>query len=225
MGMKDIHEGETCIIMGNGPSLNDVPKEFLDSYITLGSNKIFRLPYRPDYYVIADKTALESCLPVIKNGWRPKKQMFLRAEACVEGNYPIYPVVVSGAFSVDIDNCVMMGGTATYVLFQIASYLGFKKIYLVGVDHYYPKSMTGETGVFTAEGDDPDHFVCEGGQPYHTPGETCVRPQDTTIVYGWAKKIFDELGIKVINLTEGSKLDIFEKGNLKSVQTQHDTQR
>jgi hypothetical protein len=102
-------------------------------------------------------------------------------------------------------------------LLQIATYLGFKKIYLVGVDHHYPKSMTGETGIFTAEGEeDPDHFVCEGGQPYHTPGEICVRPQDTTIVYGWAKEFLDELGVEVINLTEGTKLDIFEKGNLEN---------
>jgi hypothetical protein len=43
-----------------------------------------------------------------------------------------------------------------------------------------------------------------------------VRPQDTTIVYGWAKEFLDELGVEVINLTEGSKLDVFEKGNLEN---------
>lgn len=211
MGVKNIHEGETCIVIGNGPSLNDVPKEFLDSHITLGCNKIFRLPYKPDYYACTDKTALKSCLPVIKTGWRPKKQMFLRAEVCIEDNYPVYPVVLE-AFSRDINNCVVMGGTTTYVLFQIANYMGFKKILLVGVDHHYPKANIGEPGLFVAEGDDPDHFVCEDGEPYYTPGETYMRPESTTKVYGWAKEFLDQLGVEVINLTEGSKLDVFEKG-------------
>ena len=213
MGVKNIHEGETCIVIGNGPSLNDVPKEFLDSYITFGSNKIFRFPYRPDYYTCVDRTAIKNCLPTIKAGWRPKKQMFLRAEVCIEDNYPVYPVVIE-AFSIDIDNCVAMGGTATYVLLQIANYMGFKKIFLVGVDHNYPKADIGEAGFFVAEGDDPDHFVCEDGEPYYTPGETYMRPEDTTKVYGWAKEFLDDLGVKVINLTEGSKLDVFEKGEI-----------
>jgi hypothetical protein len=140
--------------------------------------------------------------------------MFLRAEACVEDNYPIYPVVLS-AFSTDISNCVATGGTATYILLQIANYMGFKKILLVGVDHHYPKTDIGGHGFFVAEGDDPDHFVCEDGKPYHTPGETCMRPEDTTGCYKWAKEFLPDLGVEVINLTEGSKLDVFEKGNIK----------
>lgn len=211
---KNLHSGETCVVIGNGPSLNKVPKEFLDKHITFGSNKIFRLPYKPDYYTFADKTAMESCLPAIEAGWRPKRQMFLRAEACVKDNHPIYPVVLNG-FSHNILNLVVMGGTATYVLLQIANYMGFKKIYLVGVDHHYRKMGVGKPGFFEASGKDPDHFVCGDGKPYYTPGDICMKPEDTTIVYRWAKEFFDKSGVEVINLTEGTKLDVFKKGNIK----------
>ena len=126
MGVKDkhkfhnIHDGETCVIIGNGPSLNKVPHSFLDKYITFGSNQIYRLPYKPDYHCIIDESMLYNCLPDIKAGWRPKRQMFLRAEACVEDNYWIYPVVLGG-YSKDITNSVVMGGTVTYAMMQIAT--------------------------------------------------------------------------------------------------------
>jgi hypothetical protein len=209
-----IHKGETCVVIGNGPSLNKVPNKWLDKYITLGSNQIYRKPYRPDYYCIIDEAMMKVCLPTIKAGWRPKKQMFLRAEVCIEDNYPIYPVTIS-AFSTNIDNCVCMGGTVTYALLQIASYLGFKKIYLVGIDHHYPKSFRNKHEAFKAVGADPDHFICEDGEPYFTPGETFYRPEDTTLAYEHSKIFLDELGVEIINLTEGTKLDTFEKGSIE----------
>jgi hypothetical protein len=205
------HTGHTAIIIGNGPSLNDVPKELLDKYITFGSNKIYALPYLPDYYCIIDENMLANCLPTIKAGWRPKRQMFLRAEACVEDNYPIYPIVING-FGLDINNFVVMGGTVTFAMLQIAFWMDFKTVLLVGVDHYYPKSFTGEPELFEAKGEDPDHFVCENGKPYFTPGEKYSRPEDTTTAYMIADNVYGQAGKKIINLTPGTKLDVFEKG-------------
>lgn len=205
------HKGETCIIIGNGPSLNGVPKELLDKYITFGSNKIYTLPYTPDYYCIIDKDMLANCLPTIKAGWRPKRQMFLRAECGIEDNYPIYPIVING-FGLDINNFVVMGGTVTFAMLQIAFWMGFETVLLVGVDHYYPKSFTGHPELFVANGKDPDHFVCEDGQPYFTTGEKYNRPEDTTAAYMVADEVFRKTGKKIINLTPGTKLDVFEKG-------------
>ena len=128
------HKGETCVIIGNGPSLNDVPKEWLDKYVTFGSNQIYRLPYVPDYYCIIDEQMLHNCLPTLKEGWRPKRRMFLRAEACIEDNYYIYPVVSRG-FSRSIPNFVVMGGTVTFAMMQIASFMGFDKIKLVEIGY------------------------------------------------------------------------------------------
>ena len=211
----NIHKGETCVIIGNGPSLNKVPKEFLDKYITFGSNQIYRLPYKPDYYCIVDEAMLEACLPTLEEGWRPKKEMFIRAECGLEDNNWIYPIVFNG-YSKDINGFVVMGGTVTYAMFQLATFMGFDKILLVGVDHYYPKSMAGVPGaVFTAEGKDPDHFSCEGGQPYFEPGKEYASPEDTTNSYRAASEFFDQFGIECINLTEGSRLHVFKRGSIK----------
>ena len=208
------HSGETCIVIGNGPSLNDVPRELLDKYITFGSNKIYTLPHVPDYYCIIDKDMMANCLPKIKSGWRPKRRMFLRAECGIEDNYPIYPVVMAG-FSVNINNFVVMGGTVTYAILQIAFHMDFETVLLVGVDHYYPKSFTGKPGLFEADGKDPDHFVGEDGSPYFTPGENYNRPEDTTMSYTIADDIYRQTGKKIINLTPKSKLHEFEVGTYK----------
>lgn len=210
----EIHKGETCVIVGNGPSLDKVPNEWLDKYITFGSNQIYRKPYKPDYYCIIDEAMMYRCLPTLEGGWRPERGMFIRAECGLEDNNWIYPIVLNG-YSRDISGFVVMGGTVTYAMMQLATFMGFTKILLVGVDHYYPNSMTGEPGPFIAKGKDPDHFTCDDGEPYFEPGKVYSKPEDTTQSYMAARMFFGEFGIECINLTEGTKLDAFTKGSIK----------
>ena len=204
------HEGETCILIGNGPSLNGVPRELLDSYVTFGSNKIYELPYTPTYYSICDTDMMSNCLPLPE--WFQPKELFLRAEARAIRNNPLYPVVLAG-FSLDINNLVVLGGTVTYVLLQLAYYMGFREVLLVGVDHYYGKSSRGVPGSqFEADGKDPDHFQTQSGEPYFKPGEVYNRPEDTTRSYEWALEFYLKKNRTIINLTPNSALDVFEKG-------------
>jgi len=202
--------------MGNGPSLSGVPRELLDSYITFGSNRVYELPYTPDYYCIVDKLAIVHHVPHIQAGWRPRKQMFLPAEVHIEDNYPIYPIVTAG-FSLNIDNFVVMGGTVTYALLQIAFWMGFREVLLVGIDHYYGKSSQGGPpgSKFTHEGDDPDHFVTQTGEPYCIPGGIYNRPEieNTTMSYEWALAYYLEKNATITNLTPNSKLNVFERGH------------
>jgi hypothetical protein len=206
---KDLHKGETAVILGNGPSLklDDILRL---PYVTFGSNQIYRLPYQPDYYSIVDKEMLDACLP-LPSSFLPT--MFLRAEACVKFNHPIYPIV-AGGFSRNIDNFVILGGTVTYVLFQLAYYMGFTTLLLLGVDHNYPKAGTIQPGQpFEAGEKDPDHFVCADGKPYFLTGKTYNAPEleRTTQYYQWANEFFKQEGRRIINLTPDTKLDVIEK--------------
>ena len=209
----NIHRDETCVVIGNGPSLNKTPLDELHKkYITMGSNRIYTLPFTPDYYCIIDELMLKACLPLPED-FRPEA-MFLRAEACVKGNYPIYPIVVNG-FSPDISNFVVMGGTVTYALLQIAFYMDFSTVLLVGVDHYYPKTSRMEEGLhFVAGGKDPDHFTPKNGKPYFSSGKRYSAPALTGSekYYAVADSIFKKFGARIVNLTPGTKLDVFEKG-------------
>ena len=58
--LKNSHEGETCIVIGNGISLKDVPLEFLKSHPSLGCNRIFMLEdFIPTYYSLSGNTQVE----------------------------------------------------------------------------------------------------------------------------------------------------------------------
>jgi len=208
---KDIHKKGIAVVIGNGPSLNDTPLEKLN-YITFGSNMIFRKPFTPDYYCIIDEEMMNACLP-LPNDFAPKEK-FIRAEAAV-GN-PIYPVVANG-FSTDMTNFVVMGGTVTYALLQIAWYMGIETVLLVGVDHHYPmasrynrKFVGGETDI--------DHFQPADGKPYFKTGKIFNAPEleGTARNYAIAQELFTKDRRRILNLTPDTKLDVFPKDKLSN---------
>ena len=67
----DIHKGETCVVIGNGPSLKLSDIQRLP-YKTFGSNQIYRLPFQPDYYSIVDKEMLDLGVERKKLEWLNK---------------------------------------------------------------------------------------------------------------------------------------------------------
>jgi hypothetical protein len=213
---RNILAGSTVVVLGNGPSLSETPLDILSKkYVTFGSNHIYRLPFTPTYYSFVDRQMLEF-LPLPE--WFKPRELFLRAEACVPGNNPIYPIVWPG-FSVDISNFVVFGGSATYVLLQIAFYMGVKRVLLAGVDHYYPNAGSRDPGeMFIAGNDDPDHFQCGDGMPYYLPGKQYCRPSLAAVTeyYRNAESIYRKAGRKIINITPNSHLGVFEKGDIKT---------
>jgi len=206
-----IHSGETALVIGNGPSLNNTPlKELSERYVSMGSNKIYRLPFTPKYYCIIDEEMAATCIPLPAD-FKPE-EMFIRAEYGI-GN-PIYPIVASG-FGLDISNFVVMGGSVTFALLQLAFYMDFSTVVLVGIDHNYPKASQYERCRFTAKGNDPDHFRCPDGRPYFEEGKVFNPPEldGLTQAYKIADEVYSKTNKSIINLTPDTHLDVFKKDN------------
>lgn len=210
------HEGETCVIMGNGPSLKDCPLELLDKYITFGANKVYKLKRRngsgfvPNYYTVIDEHMIHNVTSVITQPLFDPDAMFIRRPYPVPGSYQINCVVQPG-YSVNINNAVVMGGTVTYGQIQIADYMGFDIALLVGVDHDYGDAIPASPGaVFVAEGEDQAHFDPE----YFTPGEIYAAPEleGSLQFYRFASDVWKAKDKRIINLTPGTKETAFEKG-------------
>jgi len=51
------HKGETIFILGDGPSLQNVPKAILEQYTTIGANRV-NLYYTPTYQIATDSRML-----------------------------------------------------------------------------------------------------------------------------------------------------------------------
>lgn len=209
---KDAHRGETGIVIGNGPSLKNVPLDFLKSRPSFGSNRIWRI-FQPTYYCCTDPLDLAKNRDEINAMTGPK---FVRSGNNVDG-YQLEVVLQSRhpawmTFSKDPSQPIYDGCTVTYVALQLAFYMGLETILLVGIDHRYKWSGDRFT-VQVGDGNDPNHWAAD----YHLPGEIWQPPNlaRNEQSYKIAKEAFEKAGRRIINLTEGTALDVFDKGNLR----------
>jgi hypothetical protein len=213
---RDIHKGETAVIVGNGPSLDTTPlMELAGKYLTFAANKIYdsltHPAFIPMYWTCIDDLMLTDCVP-----WLIAHPEFL-SERFTPRHIPLpyshgLNTVVDVGFSMDAAEKVFLGGTVTYVNLQLAKYMGFETVLLVGVDHKYPKAAAeGRPGSkMIADGDDPDHFKSKV-DAYFSPGKLYNRPELGAVekyFFPLAKKAF---GGRVFNLTPGSAEQVFEK--------------
>ncbi|MBW8034497.1 MAG: hypothetical protein FVQ79_02205 [Planctomycetes bacterium] len=210
---KDIHEGLTCVIIGNGPSLADCPRSLLQEYDTFGANRIFLFDdgFTPKYYTVIDQYMIHSCAPVLGDYY--PDAMFIRRGFPIPRSHQIRCVVENG-FSMDINNKVVMGGTVTFANLQIAYYMGYIKALLVGVDHEYKGMDNVQPGtVFQANQPDVDHF----SKHYFAEGSLYAAPElkGTELSYKLAREVYEADNRQIINITPGSKLKVFERGEYK----------
>ena len=208
--LRNKHAGEVCTIIGNGPSLRDVPLAFLQRYPTIGTNRIYLLEgFTPTYYTAINPLVIEQSIPQINAIQAQAK--FIRATMAdmIPGSLPLTSGGF-GTFSINPSEYVYEGYTVTYVAMQLAYFLGFTTALLVGVDHKY-KQDAGSNTETVWQGHDPNHF-----HPGYFTGTRWNNPdlRQSTAAYELARSAYDANGRKIINLTPNSALDVFEKGDL-----------
>jgi hypothetical protein len=207
----DKHAGETCIIVGNGPSLRDVPLSFLGKYPSFGTNRIYLLDgFTSTYYCSVNPLVIEQSADEI-NAYGAKAKFIAESRASlIRDCYPLFSIP-SRTFSYNPAAYIYEGFTVTYVCMQLAFHMGFKTALLVGVDHSF--KLDGVPNQETTwQGDDPNHF-----SPDYFRGARWNNPDlaNSEQAYQMADKAFKDAGRQIINLTKGSKLEVFKKGDLK----------
>lgn len=206
--LADIHRGETGLIIGNGPSLRDVPLEFLNKYPSFGTNRIYlKDGFTPTYYCSVNPLVISQFAEDIAKIDAPK---FLPASYCFDDT--CLPLNSSGMvlFSQDASAWIYEGHTVTYVCMQIAYYMGFRDILLVGVDHSFKyEGAPNQENVL--EGNDPNHFHPDyfKGRSWNNPD--LVRSEHA---YKLARAMYEAHQRRIINLTPGTKETVFEKGSI-----------
>ena len=197
---------DNCLIICNGPSLNDIPNELLNKYQAFGSNRVY-LRYIPNYYACVDPNCVQF-IEEIEALKGTTKYIGERLSDSITDSIPLHSVSAK-IFSKDPLMKVYEGWTTTYVLMQLAYYLGFQKVGLVGCDHYY--------GEFDEQGnligEDNTHFSKD-----YLDGVEWGKPnlEKTEEAYRIAKKIFEEDGREIVNLSTETKLEVFRKEDWQS---------
>ena len=221
---KDKCRGQRAIIIGNGPSLNQTDLSRLKGEFTFGLNRIFlmfeTLGFRTSCLVSVNDLVIEqsfgeiASLPIpVFLSWRSHR-FFPQSPGVKPSPIFLYTTYESPKFARDARSRLWEGATVTYVALQLAYYMGFRQVVLIGVDHdFASKGEANKTVV--SQGDDPNHF----SPAYFGKGFRWQLPDlDTSEVgYRMAREAYERDGREVLDATVGGKLTVFRKVNYNSL--------
>ena len=221
---KDIHKDEKCFIIGNGPSLSAGDLSVLDEnkIKCFAANRIYNVfdktSWRPNYYASEDEYVLEE----IKNkvGKVIDVPKFIPVQRLWYNNiklsgvlyYKLEAKVINKSepefLTDDISTGIPCRGTVTITLAQIAMYMGFKEIYLIGVDHNFSR-MTDMAGNLIINENVKDHYGDTKNADENTKGIFNI--DEATLSFMDLKEFAEARGVKIYNATRGGKLEVFQR--------------
>lgn len=210
-GFQDIHAGETCIVVGNGPSLKGVPIAFLKKYPSFGTNRIYlHNGFTPTYYCSVNPLVIEQSAEEINAISCRAKFIAADYASLIPRSYGLVSTSAQ-LFSFNPASYIYEGYTVTYVCMQLAFFMGFRTVLLVGVDHKF--IMNGTPNAETVwEGNDPNHFDESYFKDARWNNPDLGRSAQA---YALAEKAFRENKRRILNLTKDTALDVFTKEPLK----------
>jgi len=212
---RDAHAGRRCFILGNGPSLRRTDLSLLRDEFTFGLNRIYllfpELGFPTTYLVSINDLVLEQCAAELRSlelpkfvTWRARRwfkadphTLFLDTDFTGPEN-----------FSGEATRRLFEGQTVTFAALQLAFFMGFTDVILVGVDHNFETKGQPNQAI-TSDGDDPNHFAPN----YFGKGFRWQLPdlEGSERAYRLAKAAFEGAGRQVRDATVGGKLTIFPK--------------
>lgn len=218
--MKNSHKGERCFIIATGPSLTFEDLNLLRNEYTIGMNSgvyaIDKTMWVPNLLGLEDEYVYQKLEPeLIKQSEGKLKDRILVSNVIAKyfksaRRFHVFPVnlldhkcdfrkIGKLKFSDDCYSIVYDAYSITFSLMQIAIYMGFKEIYLVGCDCTYNKAKAHfiETGVV-------DPYASQLGERF-------------IYVHSKLKEFADSKGIKIFNCTRGGMLDVYPRKKIEEV--------
>lgn len=235
---KDLHKGERVFIIGNGPSIKKTDLTKLKNERTMVLSNFYLHPdyhiIKPDYYVMggftnccdwtenfsikyveeifensgntqhifnySEKGIIEQC-----RQFRSKKINYMYMERWGDFHY---------FDDIDMTKKIMSAASMPIACIQIAIYMGFKEIYLVGVEHDF--LFTNEYGYFydrkqSIIGDKDESVNSINNEVQDSTGVMIDEMYFLWEQYRLVKKIAIKQHVNIYNATIGGKLDVFDR--------------
>ena len=235
--LKGVFKGERIFILGNGPSLNQTPLDYLKDEFTFVTNRFYlmfdRIDWRPTFYTATDWRVV----PDIAHEINLLTGMIFFFEERFKGllrgdDEDIYWYTDMSdprekKFAYDMTKGILGAGSVTGTAIQIAFYLGFSPIYLIGCDLGYKIGQTVKqegpdkfgTGtklyLTSTEDDDFSHF----DKRYFGKDRRWHDPHVERMIEGHkqCKEGVEKAGGKIYNATTGGELEVYERVDFKSL--------
>ncbi len=241
---KDKHKNQRCFVIGTGPSLTIHDLEMLSHDVSFASNSIYALYpktfWRPNYYCTIDGLMAK----MLHENREKLNYIINNCDAMFTGveRYKYYIDVVKSCeniyffntiyednikshmgFSDDAEMYLYGGGSVTYRLIQLAVYMGFTEIYLLGVDFSFSNEIS-------ADGSVKKNTVINHNSITEVEEQVCGYSDVERFGYQYAAFVdlqlwgyeaarlyADTHGIKIFNATRGGKLEVFPRVDIESL--------
>lgn len=220
---KNRHKGERCFLIATGPSLTKDDLLLLKNEYTIGVNSLCKLfdeiGWETTYYVIQDVGAFRLLTDDLKkmktttlfygDQWFTKKE--ISELNCKTQIFPRYyehhaydQEHFKTHFSMNAYLRVYEAYTVTVAALQLAVYMGFDEIYLLGADCNFTQNTRQES------------YSMGLNYGQELPGRKQFGNK-MLYAYSVAKKKLDKQGIKVYNATRGGVLEEFPRVRLEDI--------
>lgn len=221
---RDLYAGETCFVIGNGPSLkiSDLDMIHKLKIKSFACNRVFlaftETHWRPNFYIVSDskivsETSTDKIQIPCENMFFPRKFK----HNLKKGNY--YETLQhdwlnDDKFSTDAYYGVYGRETVIIDALQLAYYMGFTTVYIIGVDFSYNMKNVDKNNL-TFENVENNYFI----KNYSPIGEVLNLPNQEANILGFkaARKAFESNNRYIYNATRGGKLEVFIRKDLDQV--------
>lgn len=220
--LKNRHAGERCFIVCTGPSLTMEDLAKLKNDYTIGVNSITKAyeftDWRPTYYALVDAYAYGEILKkneVYGGRFSQRDAFFHYRVTPMTKQENMHKVLIhygnhrkksiaNGRMKITYDPsvCIYDCFTVTNMAINLAIYMGFKKIYIIGADATYKLEKT--------------HFIEGEWELIHKKAQKGldIAVKRSMIGYLRMKEFARKRKVEVYNATRGGMLEIFPRANL-----------
>lgn len=227
--LKGKYQGKRIFIVCNGPSLrpDDLERIHQSGDYSFGCNRIHfiydKTHWRPTFFTMMDIGPLADRIDIMRQA-TAEMQFYREDTYTTIRQLPDKPIALLRTidnpqllehpqFAEDPSKKIFFIETTTYCMMQLAVYMGFKELYVIGCDNNYSINVMKdgtrvETGV---------HSYFSGFGNQHDDHATVSRIWANNIAYDTAQQYASAHGIQIMNATRGGHLEAFERVDFDSL--------
>jgi hypothetical protein len=235
---KNKYKGQRCFIIGNGPSLTVEDLNLIQNEYSFAANRIYKIfdntCWRPTFYCIQDMNVAKELGEEANIALKAAKHCFIRMRSYDStnkwlenhSNITYVPIVEKTnhvskiGFAHNCENFIYDGWTVTYMSMQLAVYMGFSDIYLLGIDHSFPFEMKSDGSIKVVDTNKAAHFYETADSNKGDKGY-----ERRTSFKSFVTKAYSEAEIyskktnrfRIYNATRGGELEVFERVELAEI--------
>lgn len=217
--LKDKYAGKRLFLICNGPSIKDMDLSHLKDEYTMCLNRFYiyfdKIGFTPNFLVCVEELVLDQFSEDLNNlstqtfvNWRFHERM----DKCLylKEGYSFNPF-----FQTDLSKPMHFGGTVTFASLQLAYWMGFKEVIIIGMDHSFKEKGTPSTVEVRNYEKDESHF----DPNYFPKGIKWKLPDLQKSEYGYklANDFYKKNNRAIIDATVGGQCTIFPKADFDAI--------